>query len=125
MAGRKRTLGHATRTDAVIALREQGLSTAEIASRIGIETKTVSALEASALRSRARAARPFQQQGRAVLFPLDVLAALRRPAEQRGLHPNRLAGLIVEAVVDGNLVDAVLDDAETDYAPLRRGRVDG
>lgn len=123
MAGPKRTLGYATRTDAVIALRGQGLGTAAIAERVGIEIKTVTALEASAARSRARASRPAEEQGRTVLFPVDVLASLRRPAEKRGLHPNQLARLIVEAVADGNLIDAVLDDAEADYAPLRRGRV--
>jgi len=119
----KRTLGYATRTDAVIALREQGLGTRAIADRIGIEPKTVSALEASAARSRARTFRPAEEQGRTVLFPVHVLNSLRRPAEKRGLHANQLARLIVEAVVDGHLVDAVLDDAEADYAPLRRGRV--
>lgn len=119
----KRTLGYATRTDAVIALRSQGLGTAAIADRIGIEPKTVSALEASAARSKRRALRPAEEQGRTVLFPVDVLNALRRPAEKRGLHANQLARMIVQAVVDGLLVDAVLDDAEADYAPLRRGRV--
>lgn len=118
----KHTLGFATRTDAVLALRGQGCDTAEIARRIGIETKTVTALECSAQRSQARARRPPEEHGRAVLLPADVLAHLRRPAEQRGLHPNHLARLIVEAVVDGELVDAVLDDAGVDYAPLSRGR---
>jgi DNA-binding CsgD family transcriptional regulator len=121
----KPTLGFSNRTDAVIALRGQGLRTTEIATRIGIEPKTVTALEASAARSKSRAKRPAEEQGRTVVFPIDVLNGLRRPAERRGIHPNHLARLLIEAVVDGDLVDAVLDDADCldDYAPLRRGRV--
>lgn len=121
----KPTLGYPNRTEAVLALRGQGLGTAQIAARIGIETKTVGALEASAARSKARARRPAEEQGRTVLFPIDVLNGLRRPAEKRRIHPNHLARLIIEAVVDGNLVDAVLDDADDldGYAPLRKGRV--
>jgi len=119
----KRTLGYATRTAAVMALRGQGLSTAAIAEWIGIEPKTVAALEASAARSKARARLPAEEQGRLVPFPIDVLNQLRRPAEKRRIHPNQLAQLIIEAVIDGNLVDAVLDDAGADYAPMRRGRV--
>lgn len=118
------TLGYRTRTDAVVALRSQGLDTATIAARVGVEVKTVSALEASAARSKKRALRPAEEQGRTIVFPVDLLNELRRPAERRRIHPNRLVRLIVEAVVDGNLIDAVLDDDAyiDDYAPLRRGR---
>lgn len=120
----KPTLGYANRTEAVLALRGQGLDTTAIAARVGIEPKTVGALEASAARSKARARRPAEEQGRTVLFPVDVLNGLRRPAERRGIHPNHLARLIIEAVIDGKLVDAVLDDEEAldSYAPLRKGR---
>lgn len=121
----KPTLGYASRSDAVVALRGQGLETKQIADRIGIEPKTVTALESSAARSHRRALRPAEEHGRTILFPIDVLNRLRRPAERRGIHPNRLARLIVEAVVDGALVDAVLDDEDSinDYVQPRRGRV--
>lgn len=112
MSGPKPTLGYANRTEAVAGLRGQGHDTASIARLIGISASTVSALEHSATRSRRRAARGDAASGRLVLFPADVLASLRRPAAHRGISPNRLAGLIVEAVVDGKLIDAVLDDAE-------------
>lgn len=108
----KKTLGYASRTDAVLALRSQGAETSDIARRIGIDTKTVAALESSALRRKPKANAPPEQLGRMVLIPLDVLNRMRRPAVRRGLTPHELAGVIVAAVVDGNLVDAVLDDDE-------------
>lgn len=44
MGGAIPCLGYPSRTAAVLALRGQGLSTREIAVRIGIEVKTVAAL---------------------------------------------------------------------------------
>lgn len=108
----KPTLGYATRTDAVVALRGLGLDTQQIADKCGISPSTVTALEYSAARSKARAKLPSEQQGRAVVFPVDVLSSLRRPALLRGVTPNELARRIVEAVVDDGLIDAVLDDRE-------------
>lgn len=107
--GAKPTLGYPSRTDAVLALRKQGRSTPDIAIALGVEVKTVSALEHSAGRGR-RAPRPAEQLGRTILFPVDVLDALGPYAARRGVHPNALARRIVEEVVDGGLVDAVLDD---------------
>lgn len=43
-------------------------------------------------------------------MPPQVRAQLDAAAEERGLPPNVLAGLLLEAVVQGNLFDAVLDD---------------
>ena len=107
----KPTLGYASRTDAVMALRAQRVSTAEIARRIDIEPKTVTALEHSAGR-RIRAPRPSEQMGRTIVFTVDILDALRPHAAKRGVHVNSLARRIVETVVDENMVDAVLDDGE-------------
>ena len=107
----KPSLGYASRTDAVVALRAQRVSTAEIARRLNIEPKTVSALEHSAGR-RARAPRPAEEMGRTVVFPVDILDALLPHAAKRGVHVNSLARRIVETVVDENMVDAVLDDEE-------------
>lgn len=105
----KPTLGYASRTDAVIALRRQSLSTNEIAARLGIEHKTVTALEHSAGRPRRRP-RPAEEMGRTILFPIDILDALRPHAARRGMHVNQLARRIVEQVVDDGIVDAVMDD---------------
>lgn len=109
MGAKKPTLGYASRTEAVIALRGQGFSTRHIAGRLGIGVGTVSALEHSAGRGK-RTSRPAEQLGRTVVFPIDILAALGPHAAKRNMHPNSLARLIVETVVDDDMVDAVLDD---------------
>lgn len=119
----KPTNGFPTRTAAVLAYRAQGKNTAQIADLIGINTNTVLALEGSAARKKGAHGPDAREEGRAVLVPLDILGKLRRPAEKRGVTPNRLARLIIEAVVDGNIVDAVLDDADEEPAPTGRGRV--
>lgn len=110
MAGPKETLGYPSRTAAVLALRGKGKTTRQIATTIGIDIKTVAALECSAART--RKTRPAEQLGRTVLFPLDVLESLAPHAAKRCMHPNRLARLIVETVVDEAMIDAVLDDAD-------------
>ena len=104
------TLGYPTRTAAVQALAANGLHTSEIARRIGIEEKSVSALLCSARRSK----RPAEKNGRTVLFPIDILNALRIAAAKRNISVNELARRIVEAVADDGLIDAVLDDGGTE-----------
>lgn len=104
----KPTLGYPSRTDAVLALRANGLSSGEIAEKIGITTATVAALEHSAGRGRKR---PIEALCRTVLFPIDVIADLGPHAARRNIHPNHLARLIVETVLESDIVDAVLDDA--------------
>lgn len=113
MGAPKPCLGYPSRTAAIAALRGQGQSTVAIARMIGIDPKTVSALELGSGRARsARTPRPHEEMCRTVLFPIDVLAALGPHAAKRGIHPNHLARLIVSTVIDENMVDAVLDDAE-------------
>lgn len=105
MSGHKPTLGYPSRTAAVVALRGQRLGTTEIAARIGIEPKTVIALEVSASRSKTRA-----EGSRTVLFSIDLLDRLSPHAARRGVSANTLARQIVETVLDDGIVDAVLDD---------------
>lgn len=103
------TLGFATRTGAVHALREAGFSTQMIAEHLGIKPNNVTALEASAARSRPRTA-SHVISSHAMTLTTDVLRALRPHAARRGMHVTQLARLIVETVVDEGIVDAVLDD---------------
>lgn len=107
MSAAKPILGYPSHSAAVVALRSSGLSTAAIAAQLGIAHASVTAFEHSAGRRRAR---PSEALGRTVLFPTDVLDRLAPHAARRGMHPNCLARLIVETVVDEDMIDAVLDD---------------
>lgn len=106
----KETLGYPTRTAAVQALRRKGRTTREIAKLIGIEAKTVVALEASA--NRWKKASSVNAPSNDFAIPLNTRMALRAHAARRGISVDRLILMLVDAVADGNLVDAVLDDME-------------
>lgn len=110
MGAAKPTLGFSSRTEAVLALRGDGCTTREIAFRIGIPEATVTALEHSSGRAKARAVRPAEANGRTILFPRDILDRLGPHAAKRCIHPNSLARLIVEIAVEECLIDSILDD---------------
>ena len=63
------TLGFATRTEAVIHLRNQGKTTPQIALLLEIPTNSVTALECSALRSNKQAGRPAKTRARTMPRP--------------------------------------------------------
>ena len=111
MGAAKPCLGYPSRTAAVIGLRGNGLTTAQISSAIGIPEKTVIALELGSSRPR-REPRPSEQLGRTVVIPTDVLDALGPHAAKRCISVNQLVRLIISTVVDESMIDAVLDDAE-------------
>ena len=111
MGGAIETLGYPTRTAAVVALREQGLSTKAIAAKIGIAPKTVSALENSATRVPAPGNRT-RRSSNSVEFDYALREQLRRHARVRDVSVEALARLILETVVYSDLVDAVLDDGK-------------
>jgi len=46
------------------------------------------------------------------VFPVGLLQRLGPAAARRGMTRERLAILIVETVVEGDLIDPVLDDGE-------------
>lgn len=113
MGAPKPCLGYPSRTAAVHGLRANGMSTRQIASAIGINVSTVCALELGSSRPRAiRQERPSEKLGRTVVVPVDVLDALGPHAARRGISTNHLARLIIATVVDEDMIDAVLDDAD-------------
>jgi len=111
MGGPIPCLGYGSRTEAVAALRSQGLQTREIARRIGIEPKTVSALEASQNRKDAtRVQSSDLPSWNTVAIDADTLRALRPHAARRGITVATLARKLLIVLADDNLVDALLDD---------------
>lgn len=112
MPSAKPCLGYPSRTDAVLALRANGLTTSAIAARIGIESTTVTALEASARRrsaSRTHAPRPPQRPD-AIPIDSQTLRALRPHAARRQISVPQLVRRLLDLMVDDSLVDALLDD---------------
>lgn len=105
-------LGYPSKTEAVVALRAQGLSTRQIAARVGIEVKSVSALEASAARPRQRIGDATVLRTTGFEIDPDIIRALRPFAAQRGMSAPQLARAILRAVVEDDIVGAVLDDAD-------------
>lgn len=113
MGSPKPCLGYPSRTAAVNGLRAEGMSTKMIADAIGIKENTVVALECSGARQRTmHEPKPGAAAGRGITVPVDVLNALAPHAARRGCHPNTLARTILCIVVDDNMVDAILDDAD-------------
>ena len=119
------TLGYRSRSEAVLALQGRGQSDAQIARAIGISVATVSALANSALRSGKRQVHrldpdtPRKERAeaadrRTVVFYSESLDRLQPAAAARGLHVNELVRLLIDTIVDGDLVGAVLDDQEAE-----------
>lgn len=102
-------LGYPSRTAAVLAMRAQGLTSRQIAQRIGIEIKTVSALEGSAARVNREPKRDLPSWN-SVAIDMDTLRALRPHAARRGVSVTQLARELLHVLADDDLVDALLDD---------------
>lgn len=115
MGAPKPTLGYQSRTEAVLALRAKGKTTAQIGAMIGIADATVTALEHSAGRAKQRPKRPAEENGRTILFPMRLLERLGPHAAKRNIHPNQLARMIVEIAAEEGLVDSILDDEGVEY----------
>lgn len=108
----KPILGYGSRTEAVVALRRQGFRPSAIARRLGIEVKTVSALECSARRSRSKPVADSANPKNTIAIGHDLRRSFRDAARRRDLSVEAVALRILEAVGYGDLIDAVLDDAD-------------
>lgn len=90
-----------------------------IATQMGCPVETVYSAISKARRAgtkigdfpRARAKRPAERNGKTVVVPVDILDRLKPHADTRGMTVNRLIRLLLDEITDGDLVDAVLDDA--------------
>ena len=101
----KPTLGYPSQTEAVLALREQGLRTCEIADKVGVSRGHVVSLEKKA-RERMNGTR---RRGYASIPPefVDPLVPL---AEARGMTARQLILKLLATIIDDGMVDAILDD---------------
>lgn len=106
MGAAKPCLGYPSRTEAVLALRDQGKSNKLIAHKIGISPSTVGAL----ISSRKHTRRAVLNQ-KTVKIDNDVLEKLRPVAAARGIEVNQLCCNLLALIADDGLTDAVLDDA--------------
>jgi hypothetical protein len=96
-------LGYRSRTDAVMALRAQGKSYAEIAEMIGVDRRRVAQL----VHMGKRAKRKYGVD----LHVSDKIASQLLPhAAERKVDLPTLALRILQATAEGGLIDAVLDD---------------
>ena len=116
--------GYPSRTAACLALNTQGLTTLQIATRLGLETTVVSALLCSKLgrtcgTGQRRGKEPPHENGGTIVVSIDVLTALRPHAARRGVTVHQIVGDILASVVDDRIVDAALHDA-ADLAPQPR-----
>ena len=92
-------------------MRAQSLSTSAIAKSLGITHRNVTALEDSA-RKVARKARPVEDASRTIPIPVELLDKLEPHARRRGISVNLFVRKIIGQIVDDEIVDAVMDDAE-------------
>ena len=92
--------GFPSRTAAVMALRERGLSRRDVARHLDLTGSQVAALEVGA---------KSDKSGR-VAIPIVVHQALASHAAARGISTYDLIRQIVCTVVNERLVDSVLDD---------------
>lgn len=105
--GCKPCLGYRTKTEAAYALLSQGLTYRQVAERMGRDT-TVDQVDA--LIYAARRMHPDRFQVALVPVTEAVLSHLRPFAAKRGMDAETLAARLIWQVIDGGIVEAVLDD---------------
>ena len=113
MPARIPTLGYPSRSDAVLGLRKQGLSDAQIAATIGIEVSTVAALACSAKRTKGSRS---TAHSRTIVVPNDILDRLLPCATARGVTVNVLVRDLLDVIADDDLCAAILEDGQPEAA---------
>lgn len=97
------TLGYPSRSAAIRALHQDGLTNAQIAARLGMRQNTV-AVHLHRLRQEGSLAAPN------LSVAPGILTRLRSAATARGLTGPELAGQLLTAIARYDLTDAILED---------------
>jgi cyanate lyase len=99
------TIGYATRTEAVVALRKAGLSTPEIMEKIGADKpNSVYILE----RQNRRKKDTTKKVRLALVLHEDTLISLNPHAERRDITVNDLCQRLIETIVSANMTYEIL-----------------
>lgn len=114
MAGPVPVNGYRSKTDAVLALKAQGLKNEEIAYRLCITKSSVAGLLCSSARRRpaSRAERRTEFDGAGISFQRETLLKLAPAAAARRIHVNELVRRLIKTIADDGMVDGVLDDLQ-------------
>lgn len=105
--------------DRILALAREGVAPKEIARRIGRQPSTVHSY-LSLARSRGEAIPRFKRgsnwSGEKMLVCVDppLHAPLALAAARRGITPREMAQSLLTACIEGDLIDAVMDDGPHD-----------
>lgn len=102
------TLGYPSQTAAVLALRERGWKTDDIARRLGVAYSRVTSLELAATKAAVR------RRDLGIRLPQELTRKLAPHALDRGLSATGLASKIITTVLEEGLLTAVLDDGGSD-----------
>ena len=100
------TLNYRSKTEAVMALKAQGLRVDAIARRIGTTVKNVETMA----RYARRRGLPLPVEVVETLLSHDVHQRLVPQARKRKVTVDRLIVQLITAIANDNMVDAVLDD---------------
>lgn len=103
-------LGYPSTAEAALALSDEGLSTTEIAERLGDDLKATDVN--SILRHAKRTNNHRVAKGRITIIPADAFRALAPQAHKRGVSVGDLIIKIIGHITEDGMVDAVLDDRE-------------
>lgn len=95
----KPSLGYPSRTEAVLALRAQGIPQRAIAARLRISPSTVSALECAARKRSAN---------RQIALPLNLWLDLHREAVARNTSIDSLTTALLSTIIYDKLFNAIL-----------------
>ncbi|UWQ93008.1 hypothetical protein K3727_09590 [Rhodobacteraceae bacterium M382] len=102
-----------TRVEWAAELANRGVQPDEIAKKLGIRRQTARVYLTRARKSGISV--PYGDTRRSPTLEHNIRAALKPHAMRRGISPLKLAERLLEHVIQADLIDAVLDDLESNH----------